>query len=247
MKMTSPTEGSLMDFDPYNSRSAADPSHNLAGLVELNDYRAFRYGKAGAANTSQGKLEIAPAPIANHANMAVLAAANGAFIVNCTPGATGGAVSIYDEGIASINAGPGAGQDYTVSHNPTITSATAFNLTLSDPINVALTTSSKLTLVHNAWNGFVESATQTRRACGVGLINLTAAFEGWLQTKGIASVLADGAIAVGSLIAPSSSVAGAVVIDSSTYATALATTQIGQASIIAGVDTEYRPMVLTID
>lgn len=247
MKLSSPIDGGVIDFDPYNTRSAADPSHEMGALVELNDYRAFRYGKVGAANTSLGKIGIAPAPIANHHNMAVLATAAGLFNVTATPGATGGAVGIYDEGFAYINAGPGAGQQYKVSHNPTITSSVAFVLALTDPIQVALTTSSKLSLTHNGYNGVVEAAVATRRAAGVPLVSATTLYELWYQTKGPAAVLADGTIAVGSLIGVGASVAGSVVVNSGTYATALATTQVGQASIMAGVDTEYRPMVLTID
>lgn len=239
--------GGVIDFDPYNIRVFADTVHQLGALYEMNDYRAFRYTKTGAANTSGGKIQQAPAPIANHQNMSVLAAASQVNTIFVTPGATAGVAGIYDEGIASINAGPGAGQDYRVSHNPTITSSTQFALVLNDIIATALTSSSKVSLSHNAFNGSVESASSTRRAVGVPYVAITSTFQGWAQTKGISSTLADGAVAVGSDIILSGSVAGAIAIASSTYATALATPRIGSASIIAAVDTEYRPMVLTID
>ena len=164
-----------------------------------------------------------------------------------TPGATAGAAGIYDEGFAVINAGPGVGQTLKVSHNPAITSSTAFIISLQDALSVALTTSSKVSLVHSQFNGAVEAAVQTRRVNGVPLVGLTAAAFGWAQTKGLASVLAQGTIAVGSDIVPSSSVAGAVAAVSGTYATDLITARIGQALVMAGVDTEYRPMVLSID
>ena len=239
--------GAVIDFDPYNSRSFADPSHQLGSLYELNDYRAFRHGKVGAANTSLGKLSLAPAPVVNHVNMSVTASPAGVNSIVVTPGATAAAAGIYDEGVAFVTAGPGAGQHYRVSHNPPITASTAFTLALSDTIQVALTASSKVSLAHNPYNGGVEAAVQTRRALGVPLISLTAAFEGWYQSKGASAVLNQGTVAVGSLITGSGSVAGAVAAVTGTYATDLVAVAVGQALIIAGVDTEYRPMVLTID
>jgi hypothetical protein len=247
MKLTQSVEGGVMDFDPFNVRVAADPSHNLGSFVELADYRAFRYLKIGASNTSAGKLQIAPAPKANHSNTSVPITAAGSFSVTVTPGATAGVLSEYDEGLAVVNAGPGIGQSYLISHNPAFNASTAFTLTLSDPISTAFTASTKLTLVHNQYNGSVEAAVQTRRGNGVPLVGVTAAYEAWAQTKGVAATLADQAIAVGSWIVPSASVAGAVIAISGTYATALVTGIVGQASVVAGVDTEYRPMVLTID
>jgi hypothetical protein len=104
-----------------------------------------------------------------------------------------------------------------------------------------------VTLVHNAHNNFIEGTSQTKRAAGVGLVAAAIGAFVYLQTRGVAAVLADQAIALGSLLAPSSSVSGAVIADSSTFGTALATTQIGQANILAGVDTEYRPVSLSID
>ncbi len=248
MKLSSPVAGGVLDFDPYNVRSATDPSHDLGALVELNDFRVFRHGKAGGSNISLGKLQLSAAPIANHHNMTVAAAAAGAVVVTCTPGATAGVAGVYTEGLAFINAGPGAGQQYRVSNNPTITASTAFILSLTDPIVTALTTSSKLTLTHNPYNLVVEAAVATRRAAGVPLVSVTAAYSAWFQTKGLSAVLADGAIGIGNDIIASTSVAGAVkVVDTTSAATATAQNKVGSASVVAGVDTEYRPMVLSID
>lgn len=248
MKMSSPVAGGVIDFDPFSVRSNTDPSMDLGALIELNDYRAFRYGRAGAANISKGKIQLSPAPAANHQNMAVLAAAANQNLVTATPGATAAVSGEYDEGFAIINAGPGIGQTYKVSHNPTITASTAFILQLADLLNVALTTASKLSLVHNTYAGLVEAAVATRRAAGVPLISLTAAYYGFVQVQGVASVLADGVIAVGSDVIPSTSVAGAAkIVDVTSVTTAEAQVKIGKASIVAAVDTEYRPIVLAID
>lgn len=250
MKLSQPVNGGVLDFDPYNVRSQADPSHDFGALVELDDMRAFRYGKAGASNVSVGKVQLAPAPKTNHTNNAVTAAvAAGANQVPITlAGATAAVVGEYDDGYLIVNAGPGIGQVLKISHNPAISGSGSGTIALVDAVVVALTTSSKVTLVHNAYNGVVEAAAATRRSAGVPLVSLTATYNGWLQTKGVASVLADGTIAVGNDLIASSAVAGAAkVVDTTSAATATAQSKIGQANIVAGVDTEYRPVVLSID
>lgn len=236
----------IAQFDPFASE--ANQAEDLGARIDLADNRIFRYGKAGASNTAAGKLELAPAPKTNHHNMAVAAAAAaGVTSVSVTLGATAAVADEYDEGFLTINLTPGQGQVFRISYQPAIGSGLTGSITLQDPVITALSTASKANLVHNTHNAFVEAAVATRRAAGVGLIGLTAANFGWLQTGGVAGVLADGTIALGSLIAVSGSVAGAVLVDSGTFSTALATTQVGQASIMAGVDTEYRPMLLQID
>lgn len=218
----------------------------LDDRVELADGRIYNYGKAGASNISKGKLETAPAPKTNHHNMAATATASGTNVVVVTLGATAAVAGEYAEGFLAVNLTPGQGQNYKVQYHPAANSAATLSVTLFDNIAVALTTASRMSLVHNKMNGVIEAAVATTRAAGVSMVDVTAANFAWLQTKGVAPVLADQAISLGALIAPSGSVAGAVVEVSSTYATAEKTTMVGQASVMAGVDTEYRPMVLNI-
>lgn len=238
-------------FDPFsttNSDTTAAEQADLGALIVLGDGRTFRHGKAGGSNVSAGKLQLAPAPKTNHHNCAVTATALGATVVNVTLGATATVADEYDEGFLIVNAGPGVGATYRISYNPVIALSTAGNITLSDPITTtAFTTSTKVNLVHNTWNAFVEAAVQTRRAAGVPLTAINASNYGWVQTRGAASVLADQTIALGSLIAPSASVAGSVIEVSDTFATTKVTNVLGQALIMAGVNQEYRPMWLHID
>lgn len=246
MKLTSPASGAVMDFDPFSTRTNADPSHNLGELVFLADERNFRYAKVGASNISKGKLQLAPAPKANHANMALAAAAANTFDVTATPGATAVVADEYDEGFLAINDVDGEGQTYKVGSHPASNASTAFAIRLLDPISVALTANSEGSLVHNAHNSVVEAAVTTRRGAGVPLISLLAGDYGWLQTKGVAAVLCDTATTLGAPQGSSASVAGAVSdIDDTLGASSDIT--IGQADIMAGVDTEYRPITLTID
>ncbi|UOF78682.1 hypothetical protein [Caudoviricetes sp.] len=246
MNITSPVSGAVMDFDPTAVRSQSDATHQLGALVQLNDDRAFRYVKAGASNISKGKLQQAPAPKANHANLPVTATAAGATTVNVTPGATAVVAGEYNEGYAVINVTPGAGQVYKISNNPAANASTAFNLALLDQVLVALTTSSKLTLVHNQYNAVVEVAAATRRASGVPLVDVTAGYFAWAQTNGVAGVLAGTAVTVGSRLISDGTTAGAVT-DNTDVTAPQAEVEVAKASIMAGVTGEYRPVVLCID
>ncbi len=244
MSFLAKANATVVAQDPFTSDTNQETS--LGDTIVLADGRRFNYGLAGASNISRGKLQTAPAPKANHHNMTTAAAAIGVTQVTVTLGATAAVADEYDEGFLVVSVTPGQGQSYKVKFNPAAASSATCAVDLFDPINVALSTASKTNLVHNHMRKVVESTTQTTRACGVPLISLTAANYGWMQRTGVTPVLADGTIALGSLIGVSGSVAGAVIVNSGTYATALAITQVGQASVMAGVDTEYRPMVLNI-
>lgn len=241
MKLTS--AATIYTFEPFVV-DTGDSSHNLGEQVILADGRNFRYGRA-ASTSSIGKLQLAPAPIANHANMAVTATALGANQLAVTPGATGGNANIYAEGYAVVNAGPNLGATYQVKGHPAITSSVAFTIDLFDPIKgTALTTSSKVSLVHNPYNLFVQGTTVNIRAAGVPLATGAANNYMWCQTKGVASVLCDTATTLG---APQ--IAGAVagsIKDQTDILGASSENTVAWATIMAGVDTEYRPVYLMV-
>lgn len=236
----------ILDFDPYVTRTEADSTHNLGETVELADGRVFRYAKAGASNISKGKLQVAPAPITNHHNMACAAAAVGATTVTVTPGATAGDANIYAEGYLCINDVDGEGQVYKVKSHAAISSSTAFDVVLFDPIKTALTANSEATLVHNTYNAVVEAAVEERQPAGVPLINISAGDYGWLQTRGVAAVLSGEDYDVGSSLTQHASTAGALDETDTTFGTAMLHYVVGKA-IVAGINTEYRPVFLTID
>lgn len=252
MQLSSPAD--ILDFDPYTSRTEAEGTHLLGDFVRLADERCFRHGKAGGAAISKGKLQLAPAPKANHHNVAVQTAPtlnDQAVIV--TLGATAAVANEYNEGKVVVNDVDGEGQEFKISSHPAANASATLRLALFDPIGpVNLTTSSEVSLVHNTWNGVVEAAVATRRVSGVPLIAVAIGDYAWFKTKGVAGVLADGAVAVGNMVVPSDAVAGAVeqqdVFVNATDATRLdAKSTPGRADIMALVDTEYRPVTLSID
>ncbi len=239
MKLTSPA--TIMSFDPFTV-DTGDSTHNLGEEVNISDGRQFRYGKA-ASTVAVGKLNQAPAPISNHANMTTAAAALGATQLTVTPGATGGAANIYAEGYLVVNDVDGEGRTYQVKGHPTITSSVAFVVDLFDPIRLALTANSQTTLVHNAYNDHVEATVATTRGSGVSLVAQAAGDYAWLQTKGVASVLIGSAATLGS---PLSAESSGKVNDVADLYGASATNIVAWASIQAGVATEYNPVYLQI-
>lgn len=235
----------ITDGDQFVLETDSTPRHELGTELRLADGRVFRYGKA-ASTSSKGKLQVAPAPIDNHKNMACAAAAAGATQVTVTPGATGGDANIYAEGYLVINDVDGEGQAYKVKGHAAITSSVAFVVELFDPIKTALTANSEATLVHNAYNGVVEAAVEERRAAGVPLVTFAAGDYGWFQVKGPCPVLAGAAVDLAHTLVSHASTAGAVDGQSETIGTSHEQVVIGQASFMALVDTEYRPVNLTI-
>lgn len=210
--------------------------------VKTRRGRVMRWFLNGAADTVAGSLYQAPAQIANHQNMAVTAASIGALVVNVTPGATAGAQNLYAEGQLIVHTTPGLGNIYGVSSHLAITSSTAFNVNLDpdDPIQVALTTSSKVDLVSNPYgNNIVTPTTISNVSVGVANYIVTAAFNGWLQTAGPCGVLINGTPAVGLNVIPSATTSGAVDIASST-------SQVVGYMMVTGVSTKVQPVFLTI-
>lgn len=236
-------------IDINTQKTSTLQNHQLGLRYENDRGEVFRYAKVGASTISRGKLQTAPAPKTNHHNMAVAAAvALGDKTITVTLGATAAVADEYAEGFIVFNDAALGAHQYRIKTHPAASSAANLTVTLYAPVSVvALTTSSKANLVHNAWNGVIEGTSQTVRAAGVAGIGATTGQYLWLKTKGIAAVLADQTIALGSTIVVGNSVAGSVLAINSTYGTGLITVPVGRASVMAGVDTEYRPMELTID
>lgn len=237
----------ILDFDPKKTRTEAEATHNLGEKVAVADGRVFRFAKAGGSNISLGKLQLAPAPKTNHHNVAVAsAAALGATQVTVTLGATAATANEYAEGYLFITDAAGEGGSYKISGHPAAESAASLTVTLFDPIvATALTTSSEATLIHNNYNGVVEGTSSTQLPVGIPLVSISSGDYGWLQTRGHVPALADENLTLGAWLTAGTSTAGAVeeLDDVTAPVTDIA---IGWATV-AGVDTEYRPIFLTLD
>lgn len=183
----------------------------LGQLTEDRNGSVYVYGKAGASNLSAGKLSVAEAIVADHTTMSAQAAASiGATQIKVTLGATAATADQYTDGFAVISDGTGKGIMYQIASHGAAALSTTLTLNLYDPLTVALVaTTSKVSLIKNPAKDVIESTTISK-AVGVPNVAVTAAYFGWFQKTGVASVLADGAVTKGNNVIQSGGTAGAV-------------------------------------
>lgn len=198
----------------YTSSATQDFPLGTKGVSD--DGRVFRYAKAGASNLVAGNCIQSPAVVVNHLALTAPVAAAGATSFACTPGATLGTANQYAEGFLSVDTTPGNGYTLGIESHAAFASATAFTLYLrkDDPIQVAWTTSTRIGLLANPYNGVIQMpvTTATGTLVGVASYVITAAQFGWIQTHGPASTLISGTPALGAMVMSPSDAAGAAII-----------------------------------
>jgi hypothetical protein len=191
--------------------SSSTQKHPLGTRATDGKSRVFRYCQAGGSDLVAGNLIQSSAPIANHLAQTPPAVAVGATNFSFTPGATAGAANLYAEGLLQVDTTPGNGYTYGVYGHAAITASTAFTLYLSDPIQVALTTSSRVGLIANPYKAVIQTPTTiTAKVVGVATYIISANQYGWLQTAGPASVLINGTPAVTAPVINGATTAGSV-------------------------------------
>lgn len=232
----------IFDLDPYKESSVKE--HALGQVAETADGRKFRYSWMGEAITI-GRLCTGPAIDTALATMAVITGAADAVEINFTNGATTTTAGYFDEGFATISFGTGAGQIFKIQRLPALSSGASSYVYLEDPISTALDTTSKLDLVQNPNSQVLMTATATLTPVGVSLRAFTTQYYGWLQTRGVAPVFADGTIAAGSGAMNDASAAGAVEIV--TEASYIVNPMVGRAYQNAGAQNYWHNIFLTID
>jgi len=210
----------------------------LGCLATTGDGRYFRYINAGAVALVPGQLQQSVAEVTANERLAIAAAAAGTFSVTTTSAITTTAGQ-YVGGYLQVATTPGQGYSYQIVGHTVVTSAVC-TFTLGDPIVVALTTGSTVSIVPSPWsNVIVNPTTATGTIVGAAVAATPATYYGWVQTKGPACVLAQGTIVVGEEVAASSTTAGAVVATSGVLAS------VGYA--IQGITaTQYGPIFLNI-
>lgn len=217
--------------------------HNLGELGFSNDGRAFKYVKNGAVAMVQGKLYQAPAEVTNHQNLTPVAAAIGATEITTTLGATAAAANLYAGGLLVVTVTPGEGYAYKIRSHAAIGSGGTGTFVLEDALLVALTTSSRIDLVQNPCSGLIVNPTTASSApVGAAVYPIAIGEYGWLQVKGQASLLADGAITVGTNVIASNATAGAVEAGADA-----ADLQANVGVALSGIaTTEYGPIMLNL-
>ena len=224
---------------------SATQQADLGSYAETADGRGFRYCKVGAVATVAGKVyQSRPLDATNEqpsGGLGVAAAAVGATSITISTSITL-AADLLARGYLSVNVTPGQGHVYRIKGNTAVSAATGCVITLEDPIRVALTTSSKVIVSAHPYNGIVvEPGTPTGTIIGVATHVITAGYYGWIQTKGVTSVLFTGTGVAGKSVG---SLSGGT---SGSVAPAIAGTNIIGTHMATGITGEYALVYLTLN
>ena len=235
----------VIDFNPYAQLTTDNAQAHTVGEVVWSSDRAFRFAVAGEALTV-GRLCTEPTGNSSLTTMAVLAGAKDAYTITFTNATTTTTAGYFDSGYAIISYGTGAGQIFKIRKMAALVSGAASSVELFDPIQTALDTTSKLDIVANPYNRVLMTATATLTPVGATLCDVTAAGDYcWLQTHGVAAIIADGTIPAGTGAFNDGSNPGAI--DVTTEAASVTNPSIGHAHVLAGASGYWHPVFLTID
>lgn len=197
---------------------SSTPKYAIGEKLELADGRVFRYGYT-AAGINAGLLvsqDLSATCLVESDDIVI--AASGDY----SPAAGSSKVQItlasisandYAGALLQITDDAGEGIQYRIKSNSATGATTSgkVDIELYDPLKVALTTSSDIAIVGSLWYNVVGATAGTDyMVAGVTPIAFTANYYGWFQTAGIATILADGTIAIGQNLTLSDGVAGAV-------------------------------------
>lgn len=219
--------------------------HNLGEKAFSTDGRTFRYAKAGAVALVPGDVQQSPAIVANHVNLTPTAvAAAGDVTITVTLGATAATANQYAGGYLVIEKGTtGAGQSLLIKGHPAAASSATLTLTLSDAVQVATSGTVTASLVANLYNGTIQTpvTTLTGTPVGVAVGAIPAASFGWICSRGVTGVKADGIIAVGTVgVAVPAAAAGAAKVMAGTLF------EVGMPCKTT-IDTQVTPMYVSLD
>jgi hypothetical protein len=199
--------------------SSATQFHEL-GFKAFGGGRTFRYVKAGASALVVGNALQAAVEDTDHDDTTCRATAIGATSLLITTGSGNGALdeNEYAEGYAVVDTTPGLGYAYSIKSHAAIAASTDGALVLADgeTVQVALTASSKITLVKNPYKSVIQHpvTTATNTTIGGAVYPIAASEFGWIQTGGPGAALIAGTPAAGQPVTSTGAVAGALSVHS---------------------------------
>lgn len=185
--------------EQYNDYVSTDQRWPLGSQLCFNDGRKYRFASVGGSTLVVGDLVQGAAGVAG--DRVQTGVANAIGVRSPTVTATNPtAANLYAAGYLNIDTTPGGGHLYVIDNHIATTAATgAFNLAPGHAIRVALTAASTTTLVKNPYLSVIQSpiTNATGPLAGVAMVATTTGRFGWVQTAGIASVLATGTVVIG--------------------------------------------------
>ncbi|KKL20881.1 hypothetical protein LCGC14_2451050 [marine sediment metagenome] len=164
----------------------------LGQQLILADGSKFRFARAGELLVLGEVLQAFDTP-ATDISMAAVATAIGSRTISFTHGGATTVINFFAEGWAIVSLDPGQGNRYKIASHLALTSggADVVNLAPGHAVRgAALTTTSDVTLVNHVCDGVITMpATPLAALAGVAVLAIASGSFGWIQTRGIASVI----------------------------------------------------------
>ncbi len=191
-------------------------SVKLASLGQrfmTGDGREFAYTKAGELLVV-GDFYQTAAHSADYVSMAVsAAAAKGATTVLPTLGSSASTKDQFTDGYLIVSKVTGLGQMFVITTNTAADAAAVATFELDRGLEVALDTTSTVTVIKNRFDNVVKwAATQTGSSAGAAVFPVASGEYGWLQVGGTGAALSDSTATAAETtgISPSTTTAGAI-------------------------------------
>lgn len=207
---------SILSTNQIYAKGDTVPYAKLGGLYVDVWGNRFRYALVGASALVTANLLQEPAEDTQFVSMAVPAAvAIGATSITVTNGTTTVVAGDHIDGKLTVSTSTGIGQTFYITNNTGGGSGAAVTYYLDHPVAIALTTSSKVSVRQNPYNGVIQSpvTTQTGGPVGFAVKANTASTYNFIQSGGDTAVLFDAGTNTANDqegIAPSVAVAGSV-------------------------------------
>ena len=200
-------------------KESSTPKHPIGEKIEVSDGRCFRYAKFETATAASYLVsqDVSATCIVETDGKLIVGSGDGSSnaigstVVRWLDSGTVGSATAnqYAGGYLHTTDDTGEAYQYRIKTN-TAASSNSILITLYDPLVVACSASTDAAITGNLWNR-VHAATPTDYiVSGVSLRAVTVDYYAWVQTAGLATVLSNGAIPIGSNVTLSDDVAGAV-------------------------------------
>ena len=176
--------------------ASATQNYNIGTIHDTPDGRRFRYSKAGGVNITRALMQQAGVADSKFIDITQTghAQAVGATSITtlCTTGSAS-AANAFAGGKMIVTTGTNLGDIYDIVSSTLESTDTLMDLVLAQPLRHIIAATDKVTLIPNRNMSTVVAiaTTLTAAAAGVPLVDVTAAYYYWAQTRGPAPLIVD--------------------------------------------------------
>jgi hypothetical protein len=176
--------------------ASATQNFAIGTIRETSDGRRFRYSKAGGGNITRALMQQSAAAISNFIDVTQTGHAQvigaTAITILCSTGSAN-AANYFAGGKLIVTTGTNLGDIYNIVSSTLETTDTLMDLVLAEPLRHAIAVTDKVTLIPNRNQSTIvaTATTLTGSAAGVPLVDVTAGYYYWAQTRGPAPIIVD--------------------------------------------------------